>query len=39
MMWVIMVWDYVVLLDERGRDASSEEVAELVARIGDEGYE
>ena len=31
--------DYVVLMDERGRDASSEEVADLVAKIGDEGYE
>jgi 23S rRNA (pseudouridine1915-N3)-methyltransferase len=38
-MRAITARDYVVLLDERGRDASSEEVAELVARIGDEGYE
>ena len=38
-MRAITARDYVVLLDERGRGASSEEVAELVARIGDEGYE
>ena len=31
--------DYVVLLDERGRDASSEDVADLVAKIGEEGYD
>jgi len=31
--------DYVVLLDERGRDASSEDVADLVAKIGEGGYE
>jgi len=38
-MKTITARDYVVLLDERGRDATSEEVADLVARIGNEGYE
>jgi len=31
--------DFVILMDERGKDVSSEDMADLVARIGDEGYE
>lgn len=31
--------DFVVLMDERGDEVSSEQLAALVAKIGDEGYE
>ena len=31
--------DYVVLLDERGEEVSSEQLADIVAKIGDEGHE
>ena len=38
-MKIIQPRDYVVVLDERGRDASSEDFADLVAKIGEGGHE
>ena len=38
-MKIIRPRDYVVVLDERGREASSEDFADLVAKIGEGGHE
>ena len=38
-MKIIQPRDYVVVLDERGREASSEDFADLVAKIGEGGHE
>jgi 23S rRNA (pseudouridine1915-N3)-methyltransferase len=38
-MKVLTPRDYVVLMDERGRDVSSEDLADIVADIGEKGFD